>query len=354
MRSGQTTITDIAKQLNISATTVSRALKDHPDIGANTKKAVKDLALLLGYRPNAVALSLRFSRSYIIGLIVPEIVHEFFSTVIHGIEEVTYEAGYNVMVCQSNESVEREIKNTNTLLLSRVDGIIVSLSKETSDFEHFKNLQKNEIPLVFFDRICEELETDCVVIDDYAGAFQMVEHLIDAGCRNIVHMKGPQNLLIGKNRLKGYIDALKKHNLEIDERYIVDCDTFDKALKTTPDLLKLVPRPDGIFAVNDVTAIGAMKVIKQHNLQIPDDIAVAGFTNRMVSSLVEPQLSTVEQQGFEMGRAAAKLLLQRINSKTDNKTSVTQILQPQLIIRESSNKKHIFQKNKELSFNHSY
>ncbi len=183
MRSSQVTIKDIAAQLGISPSTVSRALKNHPEISVETKQAVKELAKKLNYEPNAIALSLRSSKSNIIGLVIPEIVHYFFSQVISGIEDVAYDADYHVMICQSNESYIREVKNIQTLLSSRIEGLLVSLSKETRDFSHFRNLNKKNIPIVFFDRICEELETDNVIVNDYKGAYEAVEHLIGMGCK---------------------------------------------------------------------------------------------------------------------------------------------------------------------------
>lgn len=341
MRSAQVTIKDIAEQLGISPSTVSRALKDHPDISKETKKAVTDLAEKLNYRPNALALSLRSSRSNVLGVIIPEIVHYFFSQVISGIEDVAYDAGYQVIVCQSNESYIREVKNTQALLGSRIEGLLVSVSKETRDFSHLKNINKNNIPIVFFDRICEEIESDRVVVDDFEGAYNAVTHLISRGCKKVAHLGTSQDLLIGKNRFNGYIQALKDHNLPIDDRLIVICDNNKAARLVTKRLIYELNPPDGIFAVNDLTAIGALQTIKEHKLRIPDDIAVVGFSNGIYSTMTDPPLTTVEQFGYMMGQKAAWLLLDRLLSN-ENYPAKTEIIETQLIIRDSTVKKKIY------------
>ena len=209
MRSAQVTIKDIAKQLGISPSTVSRALKDHPEISQATKKAVVELAKKLNYEPNAVALSLRSSRSNVIGLLIPEIVHYFFSQVISGIEDVAHDAGFQVMICQSNESYQREVENVNTLLHSRIEGLLACLSKETKDFSHFRNLLGKNIPIVFFDRTSDELDTDKVKVTDYKGAYDAVKHLIDIGCKRIAHLATSEDLEIGRERYSGFVQALK-------------------------------------------------------------------------------------------------------------------------------------------------
>ncbi|MEA3446122.1 MAG: LacI family DNA-binding transcriptional regulator, partial [Bacteroidota bacterium] len=247
MRGSQVTIKDIARELKISPSTVSRALKNHPDISKKTKAAVNELAQKYGYRRNPIALSLLQSKSNIIGVVIPEIVHFFFSSIISGIEDVASRAGYNVMICQSNESYEREIETVQALSASRVDGLLISVSKNTYEFDHLKDLENVGIPVVFFDRVCQEIDTHKVVIDDFNGAFQAVEHLISIGRKRIAHLSGPQNLLIGKKRLEGYLHALKKHDLPIDENLIINCDTFDKALKSTPALYEMDNPPDAIF-----------------------------------------------------------------------------------------------------------
>ncbi len=310
----QVTIKDIAEKLGLSVSTVSRALKDHPDISLKTRQAVKELAQLLGYKPNRIALNLKNSKTNTIGLLVPETQHYFFSTIINGIEEVAYENNYNVMVFQSNESYMREVLNTQALLSNRVDGVLASFAKETQDFSHFQQIIDNEIPLVFFDRINKDLHADTVAVDDYHGAFNAVSHLIERGCRRIAIYSAPQHLLIGQNRLKGYKDALEKHNLQYTKDLVYSCDTYDDSIKISRSILKKKDRPDGIFTVNDMTALGTMKTARQLMINVPEELKIVGFENSLSSSICDPELTTVDQFGFEMGKAATKILLKRIQN----------------------------------------
>ncbi|MBN2520231.1 MAG: LacI family DNA-binding transcriptional regulator [Bacteroidales bacterium] len=337
MRSAQVTIKDIASRLGISPSTVSRALKDHPDISPETKEAVQKLAKELNYNPNLVALSLRHSKTNTIGVIIPEMVHYFFSTVISGIEDLAYDSGYNVMICQSNELYEREVSSTQALLASRIEGLLVSLSKTTIKYDHFINLYENGIPIVFFDRFCPVMQTDRVIVDDFTGAYNATKHLIKQGCQRIAHLFAPQHLAIGKNRLEGYLSALKDNNIQSDNEIIVKCDTHEEALEIVPRLLNLPFPPDGIFAVNDNAASAAMICAKNKNLKIPDDIAIVGFSNSLISTVTDPGLTSVEQSGYEMGRKAMEMLLNRINSEEDYPAK-TEILKTDLIIRKSSKK----------------
>jgi LacI family transcriptional regulator len=338
MKKHQITIKDIAKKLNISPSTVSRALKDHPDINQKTRDAVKEIANKYNYRPNKIALSLLQNQSKTIGVIIPEIIHHFFSSVISGIEDVFYQENFNIIICQSQESYEREIKNVQTLLSSHIDGILMSISKETKKLDHIKNIQEIGLPLVFFDRIAEEINTDKVIVDDFGGGYKATEHLIDIGCKRIAHLYGPLNLLIGKNRFNGYKKALENHNMSLNPEYTVFCDSYEKALEETKKLLQLSKPPDGIFAVNDLTAVGAMKVIKDEGLKVPDDISVVGFTNWLISRFADPALTTIDQKGYVMGTEAARLLLKRIKNEDSEKDSqpITKLLDSELIIREST------------------
>lgn len=337
MRTAQTTIKDIASRLGLSPSTVSRALKDHPDIGADTKKAVKDLAVELNYKPNAMAISLRNSRSNIIGVIIPEIVHHFFSSVISGIEDVAYDAGYQVMVCQSNELYQREVKNTQALLLSRIEGLLVSVSKETRDFSHLRGVKDLNIPVVFFDRVCDEMEADRVIVDDFEGAYKIVSHLIEVGCKRIAHLGTVQDLLIGRNRLNGYLKALKDHNLPVDDKLILRCDTMQSAQIATKRLVYELNPPDGIFAVNDLTAIGALQTIKECKMRVPDDICIAGFGNGLYSMFTDPPITTMEQNGYKMGQIAMTLMLDRL-IRHDDYPPITEVLETSLIQRKSTQK----------------
>jgi DNA-binding LacI/PurR family transcriptional regulator len=338
MNKGQVTIKDIAKELGISPSTVSKALKGHPDISPATKKAVRELVERWNYKPDPIALSLKGGLSKTIGVIVPEIVHYFFSTVISGIEDLAYDSGYHVMFCQSNESYEREVKAVETLLSSRVDGILVSLCKLTSDFDHFRNIINSGIPLVFFDRICSDIETDRVVVDDETGAYLAARHLIETGCRKIVHLSGPQNLLIGRNRKEGFVRALKEFNYPSVEDSVIKCDTAEEARIIVPELLNKPEKPDGIFAVNDLTAAEAMKLVKQKGYKVPDDISIMGFTSGMISDLTDPPLSSVEQHGYTVGKEAVRLLINSIEKKGDA-CCQTKIIKTELVIKGSTRPK---------------
>ena len=267
--SSPVTIKDIAKALKISASTVSRALKDHPDISRETKDAVNELAVRLKYKPNAVALSLKNSKTNTIGVIIPEVVHYFFSSVISGIEDVAYEAGYNVMVCQSNERYAREVINSQALESNRVEGALVSISKETRDYSHLINLEDNGIPLVYFDRAPEGMEVDKVIIDDRKAAYNATAHLIDTGCRRIAHLAASVTLGIGLQRLEGYKKALKDHGIPFNEEWVIVADSFELAGDATRNLMHLPTPPDAIFAVNDMTAAGAMKTLQRMSIAIP-------------------------------------------------------------------------------------
>ncbi len=328
------TIKDIARELGISPSTVSRALKDHPDISKATRDAVNELAVKWNYKPNPIALSLKSGSSKTIGVIIPDIVHYFFSTVISGIEDIAYDRDYNMILCQSNEMWAHEVKNIQTLLSSRVDGILASVSKETTDFAHFRMAEEKGIPLVFFDRIAEEIETDRVVIDDEEGSYKAVIHLLRTGKKHIIHLSGPSHLAIARNRLNGYLRAMKEYRITPSPDDIVKCDTADEAGDIIPNLLKRTPRPDAFFAVNDLTAAETLIISKRSGFKVPGEIAIVGFTNSQISKLTDPGLTSVDQKGNEMGRLAAGLLLDRIENP---RTPVqTKLIVSELVIRGSS------------------
>ncbi|HAA12262.1 MAG TPA: LacI family transcriptional regulator [Cytophagales bacterium] len=340
MKSGQITIKDIARELNISPSTVSRALKDHPDISAETKKAVKELAEKLDYQPNSIALSLRKSRTNTIGIVIPEIVHHFFSTVISGVEDVAHEFGYNVIIAQSNEEVEREAGNVHALWSSRVDGMLISLSRETDHFEHLENLVRRKVPLVFFDRVPETLDVCKVVVDDYEGAFHAVEHLIEQGCKNIYHLAGPAHLSISHERRKGFEDAMKKHEMPLEPHQIVETGlTLEKGRKIMRGLLQGGSPPDGIFCVSDPVAIGAMQVGLSKGLDVPNDLAVVGFSDEPITGLMQPALSSVAQPGYEMGQLSTRIFLRQMDKGVENYPPETEVLRTTLVVRESSKRK---------------
>ena len=334
--SSQVTIKDIARILGISPSTVSRALKNHPDISEATKQAVNELAEQLKYQPNAVALSLKHSRSNTIGVIIPEIVHYFFSSVISGIEDVAYEAGFTVIICQSNEKYDREVTNVKALLSHRVDGVLVSVSKETQQFDHLYSIQERQVPMVFFDRIISEIKTDHVIIDDRKASYEATKHLINGGRRRIAHFAGPQNLLIGRERKAGYEQALSEANLPMIPELIFEADSFEKAIIATNRMLDMENRPDGIFAVNDLTAIGAMQTLQRRGVKVPKEMAVVGFSDGRFSGITEPNLTSVDQHGYEMGTVATEMLLKRLLNPNDSTPAQSRVLNANLIVRGSS------------------
>jgi len=339
MKSPGITIKDIAKVLGISPSTVSRALKDHPDISQSTKDQVNKLAVEMNYRPNPIALSLRSKKSNVIGVVIPQIVHYFFSSVISGIEKVANEYGYSVIISQSSESYVKEVEVCQTFLHSIIDGLLISVSKETDHYDHIKLLDEEGIPIVFFDRIIEGFDSDYVVIDDYNGAYQATEHLIVEGRRRIIHFSGPPNRLISKKRLAGYLDAHRNNGVVIDESLIIQCDEFHKAIESTQQLIDKRVNFDAIFTVNDFTAAGVIKILRENNISIPKDVSVVGFGNDHIAEMLEPTLTTVSQPGFAMGEKAMKMLMDRINLAAPPEYK-KEVLKTQLIVRNSSKKRN--------------
>ena len=332
MKNTQITIKDIGRALNISPSTVSRALKNHPDISQSTKDLVQKYAKEFHYRPNALALSLKTSKNNTIGVILPEIVHYFFSSILSGILFITNQKGFNVIICQSSENYDNEVHNADTLISSRVSGVLACLSKNTTVYDHFQDIIDSEIPLVFVDRICIGINTDRVVVDDYSGAFSAVEYLIQTGCRRIAFYSSPVHLEISKNRKNGYLDALRKHSIPVDNSLIIVCDTREEAVLITPEVLSLPDRPDGFFAINDHTAAGIIYAVKHANLRIPEDVSIFGFSDGELAKACDPMLSTVEQHGYEMGKNAATLLIAKINGETHGQYT-NKIVKTNLIIR---------------------
>ena len=329
------TIVDIAKRLKLSPSTVSRALSDHPDIKNATKERVRKIARELKYTPNTIAQSLKRNRTNTIGVLVPEIEHDFFSSAISGIEEVAYQAGYAIIVCQSNEDYEREVINTNVLVNQRVAGIIVSISQSTKCGDHFQDVIKRKIPLVFFDRACEDVVASKVIIDDYTSSFNAVTYLIGKGYKRIAHFAGPRELVICIKRWEGYVNALKAAGLPVIEDFVRYGGLHEQYGYNSMDaLLKEGKIPDAVFAVNDPVAIGAFQRIREAKLRIPEDIAIIGFSNNKITTLVDPQLTTMSQPSFEMGKKAAEILINNIkNAGTEPRTF---ILDTELIIRGST------------------
>jgi DNA-binding LacI/PurR family transcriptional regulator len=329
------TIKDIARQLNISISTVSRAMRNAPDVNIETRKAVMALSEELNYQPNKLALSLKQKQTHNIGVLVPNLDY-VLATMVKGIDEVALEAGYTVMVCQSNESFGREIVNMRRLLDSLVDGFIISVSSETKVFDHFRKIQEKQMPMVVFDRMTPFLQAPGVRIDNEDGGFQATEHLIEQGYKRIAILAGPKNLGISNERLDGYLRALKKYKMKPDQDLIIYCD-FNQhyAYLATQELLQMKKRPDAIFTISDRMAIGAMLAIKEKGLRMPQDIGLVGFNNEPVVSLVTPGISSVDQPAFELGKIAAKLFIETMHNESDM-SHVEEVLKVKLIVRESS------------------
>jgi LacI family transcriptional regulator len=336
----KTTIHDIARKLNITASTVSRALKDHPRISTETKKAVLRVAEKLNYQPNHIAAALRNGRSNIIGIIVPSVDRSFFSSVVRGIEEIANKAKYNVMVCQHYDSYEKEVQNINALLNAQVDGIIVSFSKETDDFSHFMKVKEKGIPLIMFDRGNSDLEVSHVVVDDYFGSYKAVEHLIQQGCRRIAHFTNFKMISIYKDRLRGYREALEAYGLPYDRNLVVESNLqLNDGRTSMEQLLKLPELPDAVFSASALSTLGAMQVLKENGYKVPDDIALVAFTNELFCDYTTPTLSAVDQHSMRMGNAAAEIFLEEITKGHLKFIPQKIVLKPELIIRQSSIKK---------------
>ena len=333
----QVTIKDIAKKLNISKTTVSRVLSGVTTVNAEMRDAVLAMAKELEYEKNYFARNLVTHKTNTIGIIVPEFVSSYFPKVIIGAQEVAAKAGYNIIIAQSNESYETEVANAKIMLLNQVEGLIISLTKETRNFDHLTIFQRKEIPLVFFNRICEDMKVPKVVVDDYDGSFRAVEHLINTGKKRIAHLAGPDNLSISRRRLNGYLAALRKYDIPIDQEIIIPYDLKIEKVKIYMNYLLSLPNPpDALFAINDPTAIEAIQFIKSKGLIIPEDIAIVGFSNDQISELMEPSLTTVSQPVLKIGETAAELILQMIRAELPITSGMIKTLTTELIIRHST------------------
>jgi LacI family transcriptional regulator len=333
----EVTIKDIARALEVSPSTVSRALSDHPDISESTKDKVIQKANSLNYNPNIIAQSLKSNRTKMIGVIVPEIEHSFFSSAISGIEEVAYQSGYITVVCNSNESYEREVMNTNALVSNRAAGLIVSIAQTTIKSQHLKAVTDRKIPLVLFDRVIEELNTSKVIIDDKLSAHKAVTFLINKGYKKIAHLAGNQEVNICRLRLDGYREALSDNNMPVIESNIFYGGLHEMdGYKSVQRMIDEDNMPDAIFAVNDPVAIGAFKKLKERGYSIPENVAIVGFSNNPITELIEPKLTTVNQPAFSMGKKAAELIIKQIESKEPFTNFMTEVLDTELIIREST------------------
>ena len=327
---------DIAREFNTSVATVSRALKDSPRISEEKRRAIQQYAKEHNFFPNFLAESLRNSKVMqprIIGVIVPELAHYYFSTVLAGIEEEARARDYRIMVAQSNEKYEREVRICQSFYENKVCGIIVSQAKDTTKYDHFNQLLESGVPLVFYDRICTGVNADRVVVADYQGAYNAVTHLIETGCKRIAFYGSPMTLEISKNRHNGYVDALKRHGIEPDDTLMRFCDNRSDAEIITPELLEREDRPDAFFAVNDDTAIGIMYAAKRMGFKVPDDISICGFTNGQRAIACDPMLTTVEQRGKRVGEEAADILIGHVEGAIPRDKVEKRIVRTRLIIR---------------------
>lgn len=341
----RTSITDLARALNLSPSTVSRALTGHPQVSEATKQRVRQLAEELHFQPNQLAAALRRGRSNTIGVLVPYITGHFFPEVVNGIAIEASRTGYNVMICQSNEDVRQEKQNIELLLNAQVVGILVSLASTTQDFAHFDAVRNAEVPLVFFDRIVEDMagpRTSAVVLDDHAGAYEAVAHLIGQGYRRIAHFSGPLHLNIHRNRHQGYRDALRAHNLPLRPELVVVSDlNLATGRQGMQQLLQLPEPPDAVFSSNDLAAVGAMQVLKGQGLRVPEDVAVVGFSNEAFTALTEPAISSVDQRCHQMGRTAVQQLLRILAHEPGAEPLRPVVLRPELLVRASSHRQPV-------------
>ncbi|OHX64273.1 LacI family DNA-binding transcriptional regulator [Flammeovirga pacifica] len=337
------TIHDIAIRLNISKSTVSRALRNHPDVSKDTKAAVFEMAEKLNYQKNILASNLASKSTNLIGVVIPEIARQhFFAQALSGIQKVAKEKGYIVMVCQSNEELQEEINQVRALVNSRVAGLLISLSKETDTFGHLQEALDRDIPVVLFDRGTDQIEVSQVTVDDYKGAFDITNHLIHEGYDNLAHLSGPMSLSISQKRYQGFIDALKSSGKNTAEAIVYQCDNLSlDACEAVDRLLSQKKKPDAVFCMSDYMAIQVIKHLKDRGIKIPEDMAVAGFAGDPITELMDPQISTVEQPAYDIGVQAAKRLIMEAESD-DRETLgfINRVLPTAIIPRSSTVKKH--------------
>ncbi len=342
MRSNkEVTIYDIAKKLNISATTVSRGLKDHPAINKDTKQRIFDLAKALGYQTNKFASNLRKQKTNTIGVIVPRLNSLFMSSVLSGIEKVANNAGYNLIITQSFETEEKEKTNAHTMFNNRVDGLIVSLAYDTKKYAHFDPFIKKNIPLIFFDRVAEDTPSTKVLIDNFKAGFLATSHLIEQGCKNILHITGNLKRNVYRDRLNGYKKALEENGIAYNKEMLIVNDLSEQSILDclTNDVLKRKKLPDGLFVANDASAAFALTIFKEAGLKVPEDIAIVGFNNDLISRVTEPTITTINYPGTEMGETLARIIISHLEGNNNLNYTGTVILNTELMIRNSSLKK---------------
>lgn len=331
------TINDLARRLGISKSTVSRALKDHPDVGMATRKKVKDLAKELNYQPNVLASNLASRHSKIIGVVVPEIARQhFFASALQGIEQVAKKSGYTIMICQSNETEEEEIQQTQILRNNRVAGLLVSLSRETRNYEHLLSIKNSGTPVVLFDRVAEELNVSQVMVDDEKGAYEITKHLLEQGYKDIAHLSGPMNLSISRKRYNGFIRAIKEFGQSVSDTYVYECNRLSQDTKEAIDkLLTSERRPQAIFAMHDYIAIITVQYLQEKGFKVPEDIAVAGFAGDPVTNIITPKVTTMHQPAYEIGEYATQQLIKEIESE-DEIPSVQKVFATTLQVKAST------------------
>lgn len=340
MNKKRTTIKDIANVLNISAAAVSKAMHGDSRISTKTKEAVQRVAKELNYQPNHLASALRSGKSHLVGVIIPKTNSNFFSSVIQNIEEVLNKEGYQIIITQSNESYQKECDSIDALLFTQVDGIIASMANETVDLQHYQKIKSKGIPLILFDRGENDLNVDYIGIDDYNSSHVIVEHLVQQGCSRIAHIGGYKHTRIYNNRIRGYIDALKKHQLPLDDELLIESSlTIEDGRNKMLQLLSLKQRPDAVYVASDYAALGALQVLNENLIKIPDEIALIGFGNEPFTDMVAPKISSMNQHSAEIGKLAALTFLNHAKKKTVLQTLNKQILEAKLIIRDSSKKK---------------
>lgn len=326
-------IYDIAKSLNVSASTVSRALQDHPRISAEVRKMVQRKAREMNYKPNRMAVNLKLGKSNTIGVVVPNINRNFFSSVIDGIEEEAYREGYDVLICQSQESYEKEKKIITSLAQGRVDGVIASVAAGTRDYSHYSALEEDGIPLVFFDRVAEGVKAGRVTVDDYRGGYMVAEHLLGQGRKRIFHFAGHQHVSVWYNRCRGYRDALEARGICPPDHWIMTGEiSQEEGRVAARRILQLEEKPDAVFCTSDFVALGMMLELLKNGIRVPEDIAICGFANEPIDALVTPSLSSVDQFSKQMGLHAAQMLLGRLNGTEQADV----VLEPELIVRDST------------------
>lgn len=339
-KKNKTTIKDIANVLNISAAAVSKALHNDSRISEKTKKAVRQVAENLNYQPNHLASALRSGKSKLVGVIVPKTNSNFFSATIHNIEEVLNKEGYNIIITQSNESYKKECANIDTLLYTQVDGIIASMANETVKLDHFEKIKAAGIPLITFDRGENDLNVDYIGIDDYQSSHIIIDHLVAQGCKRIAHIGGFKHTRIYNNRIRGYLDALKKYDLSLEKELLLESDlSIEDGRNKMEELLALDKKPDAVYVAGDYAALGALQVLNEKKIKIPEQIALVGFGDEPFANMVTPKMTSVNQHSYQIGKIAAEKFLEYTKQNTIQQSLQKHILKAELIIRESSLKK---------------